>query len=136
MGYSNTSRFHEDAAHELIGYLAHRKETSAAISAHFGWTKSKLEAAQRIGINMGCLGFVRDGVTVLWCWKDEADRYRAKRKAEKQAHARQLAKRSHKPPKIDIDNMPDMPVIRRIIPAAMAKPVATNAARWVFEVAA
>ena len=135
MGYSNTSRFHEDAANELIGYLAHRKETSAAISAHFGWTKSKLEAAQRIGINMGCLGFVRDGVTVLWCWKDEADRYRAKRKAEKQAHARQLAKRSHKPPKIDIDNVPDMPVIRRIIPAGSAPVPATNAPRWIFEAA-
>lgn len=132
MGYSPSSRFHEDAAHELIGYLADKKETTAAIAAHFGWTPSKTEAAQRIGVNMGCLGFVRDGKTVVWCWKDEADRYRATKKAERQAYKRQMAKR--KAPKIDYE-VPDMPVIRRIIPAAAAKPVATNAPRWVFEAA-
>jgi len=35
----------------------------------------------------------------------------------------------------DYDAVPDMPVVRRIIPAGSKKPPATNAPRWVFEAA-
>ena len=132
------SMFHEEAALELIAFLAERKATTEQIMQNFNWTKSKAEAAQRIGIAKGCLGFYRDGMTVHWCWKDAADKHRAAVKAARQAVVRQQAKeRSQKTPQprkpLLLDDVPDMPIVRPIIKAGSVPSPATTAPRWVFD---
>ena len=128
-----TPLIREDAA-AIVALLRGKTMKRGEIEAHFSRNKSALDRAFKLAQNQGKIDFTRANGSCYWGPTKIIREIQAG--AAKAAAEREIERKAKAREDFDPDNVPDMPVVRRIIPAAMAKPVATNAARWVFEVAA
>ena len=128
-----TPAVREDAE-KLVSLLRGKTMTRNEINLHFDRNKSALDRAFSLAKNRGQIDFTRVKGICYWghCKRIEEIRKEAAQLEAERERIRKAKARED----FDPDSVPDMPVVRRIIPAAMAKPVATNAARWVFEAAA
>jgi hypothetical protein len=127
-----TPLIREDAA-AIVALLRGKTMKRGEIEAHFSRNKSALDRAFKLAQNQGKIDFTRANGSCYWGPTKIIREIQAE--AAKAAAEREKA-RKDKSREFDPDSVPDMPVVRRIIPAAMAKPVATNAVRWIFEAAA
>ena len=127
-----TPLIRSDAA-AIVALLRGKTMTRNEIAAHFQRSKTALDRAFAFAKNKGQIDYAKVGTTCYW---GHTKRVREIQAEAAQAQAqREKARKDKARIEFDPDNVPDRPVVRRIIPAAMAKPVATNAPRWIFEAA-
>lgn len=127
-----TPLIREDAA-AIVALLRGKTLSRDEIAAHFQRSKTALDRAFAFAKNKGQIDFFRSGTACYWGLTKNIREIQAE--AKKAQAEREKARKDKARIEFDPDNVPDMPVIRRIIPAAAAKPVATNAPRWIFEAA-
>lgn len=130
-----TPTIRTDAA-AIIELLKAGKKTRIEIAAHFNRNKTALDRAFAFAKDSGHIALAQQGKNFWWCLTTEAYQIQAevKRAAVEAETARSLNRNNMH--YFDYDAVPDLPVVRRIIPAGSGKPPATNGARWVFEIAA
>lgn len=127
-----TPTIRADAA-AIVALLRGKTMTRDEIAAHFERSKTALDRAFAFAKTMQKIDFARVNGSCYWGHvkrireiQAELAQAQTEREAERKAKARR---------EFDPDSVPDMPVVRRIIPAGSVKAPATNAPRWIFEAA-
>lgn len=126
-----TPLIREDAA-AIVALLRGKTMTRDEIAAHFERSKTALDRAFALAKNKGQIDFARVNGSCYWGPTKIIREIQAE--TAKAAAEREKA-RKDKSRQFDPDSVPDMPVVRRIIPAGSVKAPATNAPRWIFEAA-
>lgn len=129
-----TPAVRSDAA-QIAELLKGGRMTRNEIAKAFNRNKTALDRGFAHAKNLGLIAMVRHDGEVWWLTTEQAYALVAeKRQAERARHALRLMRR-YRMDEVDFDAVPDMPVVRRIIPAGSAPMPATNAPRWIFEAA-
>jgi hypothetical protein len=127
-----TPTVRSDAA-AIIKLLRNQTMTRDEIARHFDRSKTMLDRGFHHAKSLGKIDFARVNGSCYWGHTERINAIKAEN-AKVEAE-REKARKAKAREDFDPDSIPDMPIIRRIIPAAAAKPVATNAPRWIFEAA-
>lgn len=129
-----TQGIRDDAA-TIIKMVHNKPQTRNEIAKHLKRGKNCLDRAFQFAKAQGKIDFVRVGTTCYWGSAKQVAEIRAEWDAQAKERERLRLKRRYEQ-HLDLDNVPDMPVVQRVVSAWGVKMPATNAPRWIFDAAA
>ena len=120
-----------EVAAQIAELLKQHRMMRPELNANVKRCKSTIDQALVLARFKGTVALVRKGHELWWCTPKDAHALRSEIALSKMSRPR-----VRKGPELDFDTIPDMPEVRRVVPATSLPMPHTKAVRWIFDIAA